>query len=660
MQKYGFIRVAAAIPDVRIGNPKYNAARIKDMIVNAKNMGAQIVVFPELSMTGYSCGDLFFQIRLLNEARFQLECLISDTSDLNIISIVGLPIKIESRLFNCGVVFYKGKILGVVPKTSIRSSDGYMEERWFSSSSELISNYIRIAEQEVPIGSDLLFFNAYNCSLCFGLEISEDLFSLIPPSIYYANFGAKIIFNLSAFYAKAGSYEELSGLIKGHSLKCNAAYVYASAGIGESTTDGVFCGCGIIAENGVIIKKTKKFLTNECVICADIDYESLAIARIKNNNFSKSKSQNIANTSPETWIGSKKYRRVCFSLKSDDSKLSLSKLERQVNPYPFVPADKSTQEEILNEILQIQVLGLSKRILHTKSPHAFIGVSGGMDSAFALLAVVKTFDEIGFPRENIIGVIMPGFGTTKNSYENAAELMKSLKITIREIDIRPACLQHFKDIGHDINVHDTTFENVQARERYQILMDLANKEGGLVIGTGDLSEIALGWCTYNGDHMSMYNVNCGIPKTLIKYMLHWVADNAENEKMKEVLLKIAGAPITPELLPPGSSDEVGHRTEDIIGPYELHDFFLYHMLSYGSSPEKILFLAEQAFEGKYSKEVLKKWLRVFYQRFFSQQFKRSCMPDGPKVLELSLSPRGGWIMPSDAEAETWLKQIDGE
>jgi NAD+ synthase (glutamine-hydrolysing) len=661
MLEYGFVRVAAAVPITKVADCEYNAQNITEMICKAESEGIQFIVFPELSVTAYSCGDLFHQDALINHALLQFENILNSTAGIDIVSIIGMPIYAGSRLFNCAVVINRGKILGIVPKTYIRSCKGYNEERWFASGTVATDNYIRILNQEVPFGTNLLFNCSKDSKLCFGIEISGDLWAPIPLSSYHTLSGASIIFNLSATFEEVGLNEFRQDLVRMQSAKCNSAYVYVSSGINESTTDGVYCGHGIIAENGTILSETERFLAGSQLIYTDIDIERLTKEKVKNSGFTKGMVQLSIDNSMSSWINPNKYRKIGFILENPQLKYpNLRNLCRHIYPYPFVPSDEKIRDKRCNEVFEIQIAGITKRIMHTKSKHAVIGVSGGLDSTLALLVTANSFDKMSKPREDIIGITMPGFGTTKTTYENAIELMKNLGVSIREIDIIPACLQHFKDIKHDLDIHDVTYENVQARERYQILMDIANKEGGLVIGAGDLSELALGWCTYNGDHMSMYNVNCGVPKTLVRYLINWAANNKVDDKTKDVLLKVVNTPISPELLPPTSKGEIKQKTEDIIGPYELHDFFLYYMVRYGMRPRKILFLAEHAFKDKYPRDIIKKWLEVFLKRFFRQQFKRSCMPDGPRIGSVSLSPRGGWSMPSDAEGALWLKEIREE
>jgi NAD+ synthase (glutamine-hydrolysing) len=667
--RYGFIRVAAAIPEVQVADCEYNTKNIIEMIFKAASKAAKFVVFPELSMTAYSCGDLFHQNVLIKTALSGLEDILHKTKDLDIISIVGMPLYIDGKLFNCAVVIHKGKILGAIPKIYIRNTEKYNEERWFVSGLAANSNYIRLINQEVPFGTNILFSFAKDRRLCFGVEISGDLWAPVSPSTYHGLSGASIVFNLSATVEEIGLTEKIKGLIKTQSTKCNTAYVYTSSGAGESTTDGVYSGYGVIIENGVIQGETKEILSNKELIFADVDIGNLAHERLKNIGFIKGMAQFSVDNNVSSWMNPNKYREICFNLKElcqgniEPNDPWNKILYRYIAKNPFMPCDKEKRNERCKEVFEIQTAGIVKRLEHTGSKHAIIGVSGGLDSTLALLVIVNAFDKMQKSREGIIGVTMPGFGTTKITYENAIKLMTDLGISTREIDIKPACLQHFSDIGHKPDIYDTTYENVQARERYQILMDIANKEGGLVIGTGDLSELALGWCTYNGDHMSMYNVNCGVPKTIIGYLINWIAENKVtevSENIKETLYKITSIPISPELLPPMKDGEIKQKTEDIIGPYELHDFFLYHAIKQGMSPKKVVFLAEYAFKDKYDKDTIKKWMRVFLKRFFSQQFKRSCMPDGPRIFSISLSPRGGLSMPSDARGNLWLNEIDEE
>ncbi len=637
---HGFVRVAAAVPEIRVADCRFNSENIIRVMQKAEKDGAQFIAFPELSITAYTCGDLFHQEALLKESTKQLTGILAAAEKTSVIGLLGFPMRVDNQLFNCCAVIQGGKILGIVPKTYIPGYNEFYEERWFASGVKNLSDTVSICGQEVPFGTDILFEDRDN-GLCFGLEICEDLWVPIPPSSYQTLAGAVLLFNLSASNEVIGKYEYRRELVKQQSGRCIAGYVYASSGICESTTDVVFGGHAIIAEYGSILSESERFLDCEHVIMADIDIEKLKNDRSKSTTFMEA-------------VSDKRFRKIGFKL----GKANAEDLKRYIDPQPFVPSNALKRDERCKEIFSIQTAGLGKRLKHTKMKKAVIGISGGLDSTLALLVTAKTFDALNIPRENIIAVTMPGFGTTNTTYANAMDLMKSMGVTIREVDIKAASLQHFKDIGHDAAEHDVTYENVQARERTQILMDIANKLGGLVIGTGDLSELALGWCTYNGDHMSMYAVNCSIPKTLVKFLVQWVADNVVNKESQEVLNKILATPISPELLPPDESGEIKQKTEDIIGPYELHDFFMYHMLRYGAPPDKIMFLAGIAFEGKYDYAVIKSWLKMFLRRFFSQQFKRSCLPDGPKVGTISLSPRGDWRMPSDAEATVWMNILE--
>lgn len=642
IMNHGLVRVAAAVPELKVADCEFNSKSIIQLIKKAESLDVQFIVFPELSITAYTCGDLFHQQVLLNEAANCLNTVLEETKNTGIIAVVGIPVNVDNQMFNCGVVMQGGQILGVVPKTYIPGYKEFYEERWFASGLKALNHVIVLCGQEAPFGTDLLFEAVNFPGCCFGVEICEDLWVPIPPSSYQVVGGATLLFNLSASNEIVGKSDYRKELLKQQSGKCIAGYVYASSGIYESTTDVVFSGHAMIAENGGILAESERFSYDEQLILSEIDIEKLRNDRFKNTSFMEAEF-------------SKKIRKVQFKVKE----VNLEVLKRYIDPAPFVPSNNSIRYERCKEIFEIQTSGLGKRLKHTGIKRVVLGISGGLDSTLALLVVAKTYEKLGIASQNITAITMPGFGTTNETYNNAMELMKSLKVEIREVDIRPACIQHFKDIGHDAGIHDVTYENVQARERTQILMDVANKLNGLVIGTGDLSELALGWCTYNGDHMSMYSVNCGVPKTLVRFLVQWVAENVVEVKTGELLKKILDTPISPELLPPDPKGEIKQKTEDIVGPYELHDFFLYHMIRYGASPSKILYLARQAFKGRYCEETIKSWLRVFLKRFFSQQFKRSCLPDGPKVGTISLSPRGDWRMPSDAEVRVWIKELDG-
>ena len=638
---YGYVKVAAAVPRVKVADCKFNAGEIEKEIIIAEGKGVQIIAFPELCVTGYTCGDLFAQQLLLEEAEMGLIHIISNTRQLDIIAILGMPIAMNGVLLNAAVVIQKGKVLGVVPKTYLPNYKEFYEKRWFTSAVDVSETSVRLCGQLVPMGANLLFEMA---DTTFGIEICEDLWAPIPPSSSLALQGAEILFNLSADNEGIGKHNYLRSLISQQSARCIAGYVFCSCGFGESTTDVVFAGNGLIYENGSLIEYSKRFSFEGQVVIGEIDVEHLRIERRVNTTFAACR----AHCAPE--------EAVRVSTEYVNSKeLNLT---RRFDPHPFVPQGTALNERC-EEIFSIQVSGLAQRLVHTRAKSAVVGISGGLDSTLALLVCVKTFDKLGWSRKDIIGVTMPGFGTTDRTHTNAVDLMNSLGITVREVSIKEACIQHFKDIDHDINVHDVVYENAQARERTQILMDIANQTWGMVIGTGDLSELALGWATYNGDHMSMYGVNGSIPKTLVKYLVEWVANNKVDEASRATLLDIVDTPISPELIPADEHGNIKQKTEDLVGPYELHDFFLYHFLRFGASPAKIYFLAKRAFGETYDDATLKKWLHTFFRRFFQQQFKRSCLPDGPKVGSISLSPRGDWRMPSDAMATLWLDEIAG-
>ncbi len=606
----------------------------------ASEKGVQIIAFPELSVTGYTCLDLFAQQTLLNGAEAALLQLVSNTADLDILTIVGVPLRTENRLINAAVVFQKGAIRGVVPKTYLPNYKEFQEQRWFTSATELRESTISIGKEEYPMGSHLLFRSG---RLTAGIEICEDLWVPVPPSSLLTMEGANIIFNLSASNELIGKHAYLRSLICQQSARCMAGYVYASSGFGESSTDLVFAGNGIIAENGNLLAESPRFTMEEQLVISEIDIETLQNDRQVNTSF-------MYGTSG---LPKEKAQVVDFQVRIPDG----FSLTRPVDPHPFTPSGEALKERC-EEIFHIQVAGLAKRLVHAHAQTAVVGISGGLDSTLALLVTVMTFDALKMPRGQIIGITMPGFGTTDRTYTNACDLIRSLGVTLKEIPIKEACLQHFRDIDHDPSVHDVTYENSQARERTQLLMDVANQKNGLVIGTGDLSELALGWATYNGDHMSMYGVNGSIPKTLVKYLVEWVANHKVDDASRLTLLDIVDTPISPELIPADENGNIKQKTEDLVGPYELHDFFLYHFLRFGSYPSKIYFLAQKAFAGIYDNATVKKWLYTFFRRFFQQQFKRSCLPDGPKVGSVSLSPRGDWRMPSDAVSRLWLEEIE--
>ncbi len=635
---YGFVKVASAVPAAKVADPKHNVQQIQSLLLQANSRGAEVVCFPELSLTAYTCGDLFGQQLLLDEAERQLICLLNFSRAMNAISIVGMPVAYGGALLNCAVVMQKGRLLGIVPKTYLPNYGEFYERRWFASALDVPEGHALICGQQVPVSADQLFRTP---SCTFGVEICEDLWAPVPPSSKLALRGAEIIFNLSADNDLVGKRAYLDSLVSQQSARCIAGYVLSGCGFGESSQDVVFGGKTLIYENGRALAREQGRTTEEILTVSEIDVESLRIDRRRNTTFASNarlvmdEGMRITDTA---------------SIMPQDITLT-----RKFDPYPFVPTGKDLDERC-EEIFAIQTEGLAKRVAHTGCETLVVGISGGLDSTLALLVCAGTFDTLHKSRRGIVGITMPGFGTTDRTYTNAIRLMQELGVTIREIGIEDACRQHFRDIGHDIGNHDTTYENSQARERTQILMDAANQTNGLVVGTGDLSELALGWATYNGDHMSMYGVNASVPKTLIRHLVKWVAGRMDDENTRRTLLDIADTPISPELLPADEAGEIAQKTEDIVGPYELHDFFLYHTLRHGFRPGKIHALATSAFGGTYDGETIKKWLTVFLRRFFAQQFKRSCLPDGPKVGSCSLSPRGDWRMPSDASAQAWLDE----
>ena len=638
INEYGFVRVAAASPKVRVADCDYNVSEIKSMIDAAEDKNAQIICFPELSITSYSCGDLFFQTALQQKAVEALSDLTGFMKEKpSLIAIVGLPLLLKNSLYNVAAVISHEGVLGFVPKTYIPNNNEFYEKRWFAGSRDLNDFFTEINGESIPVSFDGMIFHTPFAS--FGVEICEDLWMPVPPSSKLAMQGADIIFNLSASNELVGKNAYRKSLVLQQSGRCNAAYVYASAGCGESSTDLVFSGATTIAENARLLAEGKRFSLDNEMIVSDIDITALRSDRLKNSNFIPPREKSV----PE----------IACALEA----VCVERLDREFNPHPFIPSPEK-EDEHLSEVFNIQTAGLAKRLLHTGVKTITIGVSGGLDSTLALLVAVKTFDLLNLPRQNIIGITMPGFGTTGRTYNNALALMKSAGVTVKEIPIVNAVTQHLKDIGHDINLHDVTYENAQARERTQILMDYANKTGGLVVGTGNLSELALGWATYNGDHMSMYGVNTSVPKTLVASLTRWIADTQMEERPRKILLDILDTPFSPELLPADKEGKIAQKTEHFIGPYELHDFFLHRMLRYGDPPKRICFIAQHAFVNRYPPEEILKWLKIFYKRFFAQQFKRSCMPDGPKVGSVNLSPRGDWRMPSDATVRLWLDELE--
>lgn len=638
--KYGFITVAAAVPSVKVADTEYNVKQIEDFVAQAEGKGVEIIVFPELSITGYSCQDLFLQQLLIEQSEVAVMQLLDFTRKLDIICIVGAPVNISGSLYNCAIVIQHGVIVGMVPKTYLPNYGEFYEKRWFSSSKNLQPTDIRYAGNTVSVVPDPILFRTSD-NILFGIEICEDVWAAEPCSNKLTLLGADIIFNLSASDELIGKHDYLMSLLSQQSARTISGYVYSGCGFGESTQDVVYGGNALIFENGTLLAESERFSFKPQLVINQIDVEKLRVERQKNTTF-----VNCRDDSDVVIKSTGVVQMKDFSLMRD------------INALPFIPSENDMQHSC-NEIFSIQVAGLAKRITHTGCKHLIVGISGGLDSTLALLVCVKTFDKLGMSRKGIVGVTMPGFGTTDRTYNNALSLMESLGVTIREINIAESVKMHFNDIGHDISVHDVTYENGQARERTQILMDLSNQLNGMVIGTGDLSELALGWATYNGDHMSMYGINAGIPKTLIKYLVRSVADSAVDEKSRDTLLDIIDTPISPELIPAEEDGTIKQKTEDLVGPYELHDFFLYYFLRFGFRPSKIYLLARKAFDvADYKDETIKHWLKTFFRRFFSQQFKRSCLPDGPKVGSVSLSPRGDWRMPSDASSALWLKECD--
>ncbi|MDD6894485.1 MAG: NAD(+) synthase [Prevotellaceae bacterium] len=642
--KYGFATVAAAIPSVKVADTHFNILAIEEMVAKAEGRGAEIIVFPELSITGYSCQDLFRSHLLLEKAEEALVHLLDFTRKLNIISVVGMPVAVGGTLLNCAVVVQQGSVIGIVPKTFLPNYGEFYEKRWFVSALDINCQQIYIAGNPVVVSSEPQVFVTAN-GLKFGVEICEDLWSPIPPSNNLALAGADVIVNLSASDELIGKHDYLRQLISQQSARTISAYVYSSCGFGESTQDVVYGGNAIIAENGRMIAESERFSKDPQLQIAQIDVELLRSERRANTTFTMAQRTGHAKL-----------------VETRPTEMRDFVLLRDIDPLPFIPKSADMKRSC-EEILNIQTSGLAKRLKHTACKHVVVGISGGLDSTLALLVCVRAFDYLGLDRKGIHGITMPGFGTTDRTHDNAVSLMQSLGISVDEISIVKSVTQHFLDIGHDIGNHDVTYENGQARERTQILMDMANRVGGMVVGTGDLSELALGWATYNGDHMSMYGVNASIPKTLIRHLVRYVADYDVDESSRATLLDIIDTPISPELIPADADGNISQKTEDLVGPYELHDFFLYYYLRFGYRPAKLFVMASAAFNGhnpsvgQYDDATIKHWLSTFFRRFFSQQFKRSCLPDGPKVGSVSLSPRGDWRMPSDASCQLWLDEI---
>jgi len=641
----GFIKVAAAIPSVKVADCSYNVQQIESLIAMAEGKGVEVIVFPELCITGYTCQDLFKQTLLLEQAETSVLMLLDFTRKLDIISIVGVPVVVGDLLLNCAAVIQKGDLLGLVPKTYLPNYSEFYEKRWFASSQDLQPSEIRFAGNKIVVTPQPTLFRTCDGAM-FGVEICEDVWAPVPPSCNLALSGADIIFNLSASDELIGKHDYLKGLLAQQSARMISGYVYSGCGFGESTQDVVYGGNAIVYENGQLLAESERFAFDSQLIITQIDVEKIRNERRTNSTYINAQRGHDSRIVNAHTVMPRDFELI-----------------RDVDPHPFIPKTND-MEKSCDEIFSIQVAGLAKRLVHTGCKTVVVGISGGLDSTLALLVCVRTFDKLQLSRKGIVGVTMPGFGTTDRTYNNAVNLMKSLGITLREISIADAVKQHFIDIGHDINVHDVTYENSQARERTQILMDLSNQLGALVIGTGDLSELALGWATYNGDHMSMYGVNAGVPKTLIKYLVKFVAMSEDSDETRSILLDIIDTPISPELIPADEAGNITQKTEDLVGPYELHDFFLYHIIRFGYRPSKIFMLARKAFDGSnpeapfYDDETIKKWLTIFLRRFFNQQFKRSCLPDGPKVGSVSLSPRGDWRMPSDASSALWLKECE--
>ena len=660
---FGYVRVAAAVPHMRVADCAYNASEIKKQISEAVQEGVQVICFPELSITGYTCADLFFTQQLQQNALTALEQVCAYTRDLPIIVLVGAPLKVDNNLYNCAFVMTDGEVMGVVPKINLPNTGEFYEKRWFSSGRDVLEHNINSIRpriptielwgNDVPFGIDLLFATK---DYSFGIEICEDLWSPLPASTQLAIQGAEIIFNLSSSNCVTGKHTFRQRMIMQQSARVHCGYVYTSSGIGESTTDIVFSGSTYIAENGDMLDMGDRFQMESSMIISEIDVERLRVDRQRNTNFTHDKHGHYRHiqVAPLEQVA---YPHPLPKGKGDDtlspyspiasSPIYTEPLHRHFPKTPFLPK-RNNSIEYCEDVLNLQVHGLLRRWQHTHAESLVIGISGGLDSTLALLVCVLTADRLGYNRSQVIGVTMPGFGTSDRTYNNAIALMEQLGISIHEIPIREMATQHLQDINHDINTHDITYENAQARIRTLVLMDMANKYNGLVVGTGDMSELALGWATYCGDQMSMYGLNAGVPKTLVRYLVQYAAENIFGDTTREILLDIVATPVSPELLPTDENGNIAQKTEDKVGPYELHDFYMYYFLRYGFTREKIAYMAGIAFEGVYTQEEVNHWLDIFMHRFFTQQFKRNCLPDGPKVVGVSLSPRGDWRMPSDA------------
>ena len=658
MTSFGYVRVAAAVPHMRVADCQYNASEIKKQITEAVQEGVQVVCFPELSITGYTCADLFFTQQLQKDALSALEDVCTFTRDLPIIVLVGAPLKVDNNLYNCAFVMTDGEVIGIVPKINLPNTGEFYEKRWFSSGRDVLENNvnsirpriptIELWGNDVPFGIDLLFTTK---DYSFGIELCEDLWSPLPASTQLAIQGAEIIFNLSSSNCVTGKHAFRQRMITQQSARVHCGYVYTSSGIGESTTDIVFSGSTYIAENGEMLEIGERFQMESSMIISEIDVERLRIDRQRNTNFTHDKHgqfRHVQVAPLELGLEDGATRLQDAALLDNGRPMGYGEgpLHRHFTQTPFLPKKKDS-DEYCEDVLNLQVHGLLRRWQHTHTESLVIGISGGLDSTIALIVSVLAADRLGYNRSQVIGVTMPGFGTSDRTYSNALAMMEELGVSIHEIPIRDMATQHLNDINHDLNNHDITYENAQARIRTLVLMDLANKYNGLVVGTGDMSELALGWATYCGDQMSMYGVNAGVPKTLVRYLVRYAAENIFGERLREILMDVIDTPVSPELLPTDDEGNIAQITEDKVGPYELHDFFLYYFLRYGFTREKIAFMASMAFDGVYSEEVIEHWLSVFMHRFFTQQFKRSCLPDGPKVVGVSLSPRGDWRMPSD-------------
>lgn len=667
MKDYGFLRVAAAVPVVKVADPAVNAERICSLIGEASSKGVSLLVFPELCVTGYTCGDLFGQQMLTESAEKAVGRIKEYTRGKAVTVVVGAPVRFADRLYNCAVVIRNGNIKGIVPKIHLPEYNEYYEARWFSSGRDFLEGPSSVSGRFLSNGKDTvregfhaeITYSGFRTNISpdmlfsigratFAVELCEDLWTPVPPSSYHAIAGAQVILNLSASNDVLMKHAYRCELVRQQSARTMSAYVYCSAGFGESTQDVVYSGAAMICENGTLLSENERFRTSASMIVSDVDIEKLSVLRQKTSTF--------GSVAPDGTRSSAYYGLYSRVVAGEPAATDFVKgLCRHVEPHPFVPKEDERGSRC-KEIFSIQVTGLASRLMHIGCRHAVVGISGGLDSTLALLVAVQAFDKAGLDRKGVIGVTMPGYGTTGRTYRNAMALMHALGVTVREIPISEACDLHFRDIGHDKSVHDVTYENTQARERTQILMDIANQSGGIVIGTGDLSELALGWATYNGDHMSMYGVNASIPKTLVRHLVGWAAGLLP--EARDILLDIIDTPVSPELLPADEGGNISQKTEDLVGPYELHDFFLYNFFRFGYSPEKLLFLAVKAFDGVYGVDVIRKWLKVFIRRFFTQQFKRSCLPDCPKVGSVSLSPRGDWRMPSDASFKVFLDSIE--